>query len=134
MTKKKEKIHFTAFRRFFQSGQVFQGGRTSRRTLAMNKNNLNVGDGKGEAMKIKKKPLRVLEMMKGGIRDRPLASWIRILGWFLSSQNFFTFCCSVVAVLWWTFIIAFMAGCYALMSVDLSLSLDLGMKCPQSGT
>ena len=99
----------------------------------MNKNNLNVGDGKGEAMKIKKKPLRVLEMMKGGIRDRPLASWIRILGWFLSSQNSFTFC-SVVAALWWTFIIAFMAGCYALMSVDLSLSLDLGMICPQSGT
>ena len=98
----------------------------------MNKNNLNVGDGKGEAMKIKRKPPQ--EMMKGGIRDRPLASWIRILGWFLSSQNFFTFYCSVVAVLWWTFIIAFMAGCYALMSVDLCLYLDLGMKCPQSGT
>ena len=96
-------------------------------------NKLNVGDGKGmESMKIKRKPPQ--EMMKGGIRDRPLASWIRILGWFLSSQNSFTFYCSVVAVLWWTFIIAFMAGCYALMSVDLCLYLDLGMKCPQSGT
>merc|ERR1712016_547634 len=56
-----------------------------------------------ESMKIKRKPPQ--EMMKGGIRDRPLASWIRILGWFLSSQNSFTFC-SVVAALWWTFIIA----------------------------
>ena len=96
--------------------------------------NLNAGDGKGmedPKMKIKRKPPQ--EMMKGGIRDRPLASWIRILGWFLSSQNSFTFC-SVVAALWWTFIIAFMAGCYALMSVALPHSIDFGMKCPQSGT
>ena len=43
--------------------------------------NLNAGDGKGmedPKMKIKRKPPQ--EMMKGGIRDRPLASWIRILG------------------------------------------------------
>ena len=66
----------------------------------MNKDNLNVGDGKGmeedlkndmdktkkaeksdvSSLNMKRKPPK--ELMKGGIRDRPLGSWIRILGWF----------------------------------------------------
>ena len=67
----------------------------------MNKDKLNVGDGKGMeedpkemdkkklkeeetgSLKMKRKPPK--ELMKGGIRDRPLFSWIRILGWFFPS-------------------------------------------------
>ena len=73
----------------------------------MNKDNLNVGDGKGMeedlkemdkkkpkeeemgSLKVKRKPPK--ELMKGGIRDRPLLSWIRILGWFFFFQVFFLF-------------------------------------------
>lgn len=56
----------------------------------MNKDELNVGDGKGmdkkkvkeeeetSSLKMKRKPPK--ELMKGGIRDRSLVSWIRILG------------------------------------------------------
>ena len=63
-----------------------------------------VGDGKGieedlkemdkkkeegvGSLKMKRKPPK--ELMKGGIRDRPLFSWIRILGLF-SSFKFFSF-------------------------------------------
>ena len=57
----------------------------------MNKDELNVGDGMGMdkkkvkeetgSLKMKRKPPK--ELMKGGIRDRSLFSWIRILGWFL---------------------------------------------------
>ena len=72
----------------------------------MNKDNLNVGDGKGMeedlkemdkkkpkeeemgSLKVKRKPPK--ELMKGGIRDRPLLSWIRILSWFFF-QVFFPF-------------------------------------------
>ena len=68
----------------------------------MNKDKLNVGDGKGMeedlkemdkkklkeeetgSLKMKRKPPK--ELMKGGIRDRPLFSWIRILGWFFPFQ------------------------------------------------
>ena len=68
----------------------------------MNKDNLNVGDGKGmeedlkemdkkkpkeeetSSLKMQRKPPK--ELMKGGIRDRPLFSWIRILGWFFKSS------------------------------------------------
>ena len=79
----------------------------------MNKDNLNVGDGKGMeedlkemdkkkpkeeemgSLKVKRKPPK--ELMKGGIRDRPLLSWIRILGWFfpLSSSSLLIHSCSV---------------------------------------
>ena len=61
----------------------------------MSKDDLNVGDGKRmkedlkemnkkeeeASVKMKRKPPK--ELMKGGIRDRSLFSWIRILG-FLS--------------------------------------------------
>ena len=68
----------------------------------MNKDNQNVGDGKGMeedlkemdkkklkeeetgSLKMQRKPPK--ELMKGGIRDRPLFSWIRILGWFFPFQ------------------------------------------------
>jgi len=78
----------------------------------MSKDDLNVGDGKRmeepkekekekeeeASLKMKRKPPK--ELMKGGIRDRSLFSWIRIL---------------VVAAIWWAFIIGFLAGCFALM-------------------
>ena len=63
----------------------------------MSKDDLNVGDGKRmeepkekkeekeASLKMKRKPPK--EMMKGGIRDRPLFSWIRILGWFFLFFN-----------------------------------------------
>ena len=61
----------------------------------MSKDDLNVGDRKRmeepkerdkekeeeASLKMKRKPPK--ELMKGGIRDRSLFSWIRILGWFL---------------------------------------------------
>ena len=73
----------------------------------MNKDDLNVGDGKGMeedlkkdmdktkkaeksevgSLNMKRKPPK--ELMKGGIRDRPLGSWIRILGWFFLFQSTF---------------------------------------------
>ena len=63
---------------------------------AMSKDDLNVGDGKRmkedlkemnkkeeeASLKMKRKPPK--ELMKGGIRDRSLFSWIRILGCFFS--------------------------------------------------
>ena len=88
-------------REIFQSDQVFQGVRSWKEN-SMNKDKLNVGDGKGMeedpkemdkkklkeeetgSLKMKRKPPK--ELMKGGIRDRPLFSWIRILGWFFPFQ------------------------------------------------
>ena len=89
----------------------------------MNKDKLNVGDGKGmeedpkemdkkkpeeeetSSLKMQRKPPK--ELMKGGIRDRPLFSWIRILGWFFksslsthaqfSSFSSFTLSCSLLS-------------------------------------
>ena len=88
-------------REIFQSDQVFQGVRSLKEN-AMSKDKLNVGDGKGMeedlkkklkeeetgSLKMQRKPPK--ELMKGGIRDRPLLSWIRILGWFFF-QVFFPF-------------------------------------------
>ena len=113
----------------------------------MNKDNLNVGDGKGMeedlkemdkkkpkeeemgSLKVKRKPPK--ELMKGGICDRPLLSWIRILGWFFksslsthaqfSSFSSFTLSCSVVTAIWWACIIGFLVGCFSLMWVSISL-------------
>jgi len=99
----------------------------------MNKDDLIVGDGMGRdedlkkrdkkelkdglkeeevSLKMKRKPPK--EMMKGGIRDRSLVSWIRIL---------------VVAAVWWAFIIGFLAGCFALMYTILYGSEE-GSKAP----
>ena len=89
----------------------------------MNKDNLNVGDGKGMeedlkemdkkkpkeeemgSLKVKRKPPK--ELMKGGIRDRPLLSWIRILGWFFF-QVFFPFnpCSIFICVLFHSFMLS----------------------------
>ena len=113
----------------------------------MNKDKLNVGDGKGMeedpkemdkkklkeeetgSLKMKRKPPK--ELMKGGIRDRPLFSWIRILGWFFksslsthaqfSSFSSFTLSCSVVAAIWWVLIVGFLVGCFSLMCVSITL-------------
>ena len=73
----------------------------------MNKEDkLNVGDGKvmkedpkkmnkkeeeEGSLNMKRKPPK--ELMKGGIRDRPLFSWIRILGCFLCFQFVLCFSC-----------------------------------------
>ena len=93
-------------REIFQSAQVFQGVRSSKKN-AMNKDEVNVGDGKGMeedlkkemdmkkkveksevgSLNMKRKPPK--ELMKGGIRDRPAGSWIRILGWFFLFQSTF---------------------------------------------
>ena len=138
----------------------------------MNKDNLNVGDGKGMeedlkemdkkkpkeeemgSLKVKRKPPK--ELMKGGIRDRPLLSWIRILGWFFF-QVFFPFqsmlnfyLCplslfhahrSVVTAIWWACIIGFLVGCFSLMWVSISLicltmfsCILFKMKCLRPGT
>jgi len=96
----------------------------------MNKDNLNVGDGKGMeedlkemdkkkpkeeemgSLKVKRKPPK--ELMKGGIRDRPLLSWIRIL---------------VVTAIWWACIFGFLVGCFSLMYAILYGS-DEGSKAP----
>jgi len=90
----------------------------------MNKDELNVGDGKGmdkkkakeeeetSSLKMKRKPPK--ELMKGGIRDRSLVSWIRIL---------------VVAAIWWALIIGFLAGCFYLMYAILYGS-DESSKAP----
>ena len=88
----------------FQSDQVFRGVNTCKKNT-MNNDDLNVGDGRGReedlkkrekeevkdgskeeeaSLKMKRKPPK--EMMKGGIRDRSLVSWIRILGWFFLFQ------------------------------------------------
>ena len=89
-------------REIFQSDQVFQGVRSLKEN-AMSKDKLNVGDGKGMeedlkkklkeeetgSLKMQRKPPK--ELMKGGIRDRPLLSWIRILGWVFFFQVFFHF-------------------------------------------
>ena len=101
---------------------------------AMSKDDLNVGDGKRmkedlnkmnkkeeeASLKMKRKPPK--ELMKGGIRDRSLFSWIRILGCFFSFTFFLilhypAMPCSVAAAIWWAFIIGFLAGCFALMCV-----------------
>jgi len=47
---------------------------------------------------VKRKPPK--ELLKGGLRDRSLFSWLRIL---------------VVTALWWAFIIGFLTSCFALM-------------------
>ena len=150
------------YREIFQSEQVFRGVNTCKNT--MNKDDLIVGDGMGRdedlkkrdkkelkdglkeeevSLKMKRKPPK--EMMKGGIRDRSLVSWIRILGWFFlfqvcidSSLFLFLTTCSVVAAVWWAFIIGFLAGCFALMCVFISLNClmwpFLKLKCLHSGT
>ena len=128
-------------REIFQSDQVFQGV-GSWKENTMNKDNQNVVDGKGMeedlkemdkkklkeeetgSLKMQRKPPK--ELMKGGIRDRPLFSWIRILGWFfpLSSSNWFssfTLSYSVVAAIWWVLIVGFLAGCFSLMCVSISM-------------
>jgi len=96
----------------------------------MNKDKPNVGDGKGMeedpkemdkkklkeeetgSLKMQRKPPK--ELMKGGIRDRPLFSWIRIL---------------VVAAIWWVLIVGFLVGCFSLMYAILYGS-DEGSKAP----
>ena len=87
----------------------------------MSKDDLNVGDGKRmeepkerdkekeeeASLKMKRKPPK--ELMKGGIRDRSLFSWIRILGWFfifqllIDSSLLFVLsgCCHLVGVHHW---------------------------------
>ena len=80
---------------------------------------------------VKRKPPK--ELMKGGLRDRSLFSWLRILGWILTLRFSFliaTFTlipCSVVTALWWAFIIGFLTSCFALMWVS-SSSLDLAIS------
>ena len=80
---------------------------------------------------VKRKPPK--ELLKGGLRDRSLFSWLRILGWILTLRFSFliaTFTlipCSVVTALWWTFIIGFLTSCFALMWVS-SSSLDLAIS------
>ena len=83
----------------------------------MNKDNQNVGDGKGMeedlkemdkkklkeeetgSLKMQRKPPK--ELMKGGIRDRPLFSWIRILGWFFLFQAPIDSPLSLFRTQWW---------------------------------
>ena len=108
------------YREIFQSEQVFRGVNTCKNT--MNKDDLIVGDGMGRdedlkkrdkkelkdglkeeevSLKMKRKPPK--EMMKGGIRDRSLVSWIRILGWFFLFQVclIFLFFCFSRHAQWW---------------------------------
>ena len=81
---------------------------------------------------VKRKPPK--ELMKGGLRDRSLLSWLRILGWILLLRfslliATFTFnlcSCSVVTALWWAFIFGFLTSCFVLMWVSLPpLSLTI---------
>ena len=73
---------------------------------------------------VKRKPPK--ELMKGGLRDRSLFSWLRILGWILLLRfslliATFTFnLCSysVVTALWWAFIFGFLTSCFVLMWVS----------------
>ena len=71
---------------------------------------------------VKRKPPK--ELMKGGLRDRSLFSWLRILGWILPLRfslliATFTFIlCSVVTALWWAFIFGFLTSCFVLMWVS----------------
>ena len=104
----------------------------------MSKDDLNVGDGKRmeepkerekeASLKMKRKPPK--EMMKGGIRDRPLFSWIRILGWFflfqllIDSSLLLLTPYSVVAAIWWAFIIGFLVCCFAIMCVSISMIMS----------
>ena len=86
---------------------------------------------------VKRKPPK--ELMKGGLRDRSLLSWLRILGWILPLRfsfliaAFIFILCSVVTALWWAFIFGFLTSCFVLMWVSSSsLSLTIShcyQKC-----
>ena len=71
---------------------------------------------------VKRKPPK--ELLKGGLRDRSLFSWLRILGWILPLRysfliaTFIFILCSVVIALWWAFIFGFLTSCFVLMWVS----------------
>ena len=101
-------------------------GKTEEDTKAMLKDEPKEG-----SSFVKRKPPK--ELLKGGLRDRSLFSWLRILGGILTLRFSFliaTFTlipCSVVTALWWTFIIGFLTSCFALMWVS-SSPLDLAIS------
>ena len=78
---------------------------------------------------VKRKPPK--ELLKGGLRDRSLFSWLRILGWILTLRFSFLIAAlipySVVTALWWAFIIGFLTSCFALMWVS-SSSLNIAIS------
>ena len=69
---------------------------------------------KDKSMEIRRKPPS--QQLKGGLRDRSLFSWVRILG-----ELHFSFlkkpyaASSAVTALWWAFVLGFICACFFLM-------------------